>query len=207
MQTELGALRSSPSDFPPPPALDGGGVGIGPVQSGEVSQHPIALFFHVFFKAASMFVFLFCSLFTNSFILTFVTCVLLCAFDFWAVKNVTGRLLVGLRWWNEVLEDGSTKWVFESKPDNRNVSRIDSLFFWTTVYLTPVVWLLMGILFTSFQIKWLLVVIVALVLSGANFVGYWKCQKDASTKLKSFLTSSIVNAAAANLAGGSAAAV
>jgi hypothetical protein len=27
---------------------------------------------------------------------------LLLAFDFWTVKNVTGRLLVGLRWWNEV---------------------------------------------------------------------------------------------------------
>ncbi len=33
---------------------------------------------------------------------TMIEQVLLLAFDFWTVKNVSGRLLVGLRWWNEV---------------------------------------------------------------------------------------------------------
>ena len=32
---------------------------------------------------------------------TFIIVVVLSAFDFWTVKNVTGRLLVGLRWWND----------------------------------------------------------------------------------------------------------
>ena len=36
-------------------------------------------------------------------------------FDFWTVKNVSGRILVGLRWWNEVKED-QTVWIFEAKP-------------------------------------------------------------------------------------------
>lgn len=45
----------------------------------------------------------------------FITVILLLAFDFWTVKNVTGRLLVGLRWWNRVKEDGTSEWVFESK--------------------------------------------------------------------------------------------
>ena len=45
----------------------------------------------------------------------FITVILLLAFDFWTVKNVTGRLLVGLRWWNRVKEDGSSEWVFEAK--------------------------------------------------------------------------------------------
>ena len=55
---------------------------------------------------------------------------LLLALDFWTVKNVSGRLLVGLRWRNEVLQaaiqaiafnnsqvsaDGTAKWVFESR--------------------------------------------------------------------------------------------
>ena len=47
--------------------------------------------------------------------LVFVVCVLLLAFDFWTVKNVSGRLLVGLRWWSDVAEDGGTRWVFESR--------------------------------------------------------------------------------------------
>ena len=41
--------------------------------------------------------------------------VLLLAADFWTVKNITGRLLVGLRWWNKVNDDGSSEWVFESR--------------------------------------------------------------------------------------------
>ena len=40
---------------------------------------------------------------------------LLLAADFWTVKNITGRLLVGLRWWNKVNEDGTSEWVFESR--------------------------------------------------------------------------------------------
>jgi hypothetical protein len=35
--------------------------------------------------------------------------------DFWTVKNVTGRLLVGLRWWNYVDEEGKSIWVFENR--------------------------------------------------------------------------------------------
>lgn len=35
--------------------------------------------------------------------------------DFWTVKNITGRLMVGLRWWNYVDDDGKSHWVFESK--------------------------------------------------------------------------------------------
>ena len=47
-------------------------------------------------------------------VLLFVIIVLLLAFDFWTVKNVSGRLLCGLRWWNETGPDGQSVWVFES---------------------------------------------------------------------------------------------
>jgi hypothetical protein len=30
------------------------------------------------------------------------------------VKNISGRILVGLRWWNEVTEEGESHWKFES---------------------------------------------------------------------------------------------
>jgi hypothetical protein len=33
------------------------------------------------------------------------------------VKNITGRLLVGLRWWSYVQENGQSEWVFESLED------------------------------------------------------------------------------------------
>lgn len=36
-------------------------------------------------------------------------------------QNVTGRLLVGLRWWNQVDEDGKSQWVFEARKVQYNV--------------------------------------------------------------------------------------
>jgi hypothetical protein len=37
---------------------------------------------------------------------TFILVTVLGAVDFWVVKNVTGRLLVGLRWWSDFDERG-----------------------------------------------------------------------------------------------------
>jgi len=142
----------------------------------------------MFFKALAIVSYLFSTWFSSNFVLIFVACVLFLAFDFWTVKNVTGRILVGLRWWNEVKEDGSTHWVFESKPAHRQVHPADSLVFWTGLYCTPVAWMLFGITaLASFNFQWLLIVIVALTLSGANVVGFWKCQKDAKQKIAAFL--------------------
>lgn len=82
----------------------------------SVSRHPVAAFFHVFFRASALLVYLLIPFFVSGhFIELFLTIVLLLAFDFWTVKNVTGRLLVGLRWWNKVEEDGTSSWVFESR--------------------------------------------------------------------------------------------
>ncbi len=61
------------------------------------------------------------------------------------LQNVTGRLLVGLRWWNEVREDGGNDWKFESPedlpPDQRPVvAAQDSRMFWITMWITPLIW-------------------------------------------------------------------
>ena len=66
------------------------------------SRHPGVALFHVLFKSLALAVYLFAGLFTSNFVLVCVVCILLLAFDFWTVKNVSGRLLVGLRWWNYV---------------------------------------------------------------------------------------------------------
>lgn len=36
-------------------------------------------------------------------------------------QNVTGRLMVGLRWWNQVDDDGRSHWVFEARKVNDSV--------------------------------------------------------------------------------------
>lgn len=54
-------------------------------------------------------------MFTDSFITSFVFVILLLSADFWMVKNITGRILVGLRWWNYIDEEGKSIWVYESR--------------------------------------------------------------------------------------------
>ena len=83
--------------------------------------HPIAVLFTLLFKTAALVVYIFFTIiFSESFIMTFIITVLLLAFDFYTVKNVSGRLLVGLRWWNEITDDGNSVWRFESKEVKKN---------------------------------------------------------------------------------------
>ena len=156
----------------------------------------------MFFKAAAIVLYLLSYSLFKSFIIGFVTCVLLLAFDFWTVKNVTGRLLVGLRWWNEVRDDGSNVWIYESKPDTRAINSTDSFWFWSALWATPVVWLVFGVaaLF-GLNFSYLLIVAVALTLSGANVLGYWKCQKDAAGRVQSFTQNWLVGRLAAQAMG------
>jgi hypothetical protein len=63
--------------------------------------------FHIGFKAASITSFLFLNAIIGEEIITFVIVVLFAAFDFWTVKNITGRLLVNLRWHTEIDELGN----------------------------------------------------------------------------------------------------
>ncbi|KAJ3105736.1 Golgi apparatus membrane protein TVP23 A [Phlyctochytrium bullatum] len=154
----------------------------------QQSSHPGALVFHVAFKIAALLVYMFGWLFRWSFIFSFVIIILLLSFDFWTVKNVTGRLLVGLRWWNEIKEDGSNVWIFESR-ENRNVNPTDSRVFWVALYAAPAIWGVFGLLaLLQFSFSWLLVVIVAIVLNMANVIGYTKCEKDARQKVTSYIS-------------------
>jgi len=64
-------------------------------------------------KAGALAFYILFSLFVKSFVVIFVITVLLAALDFWVVKNVSGRILVGLRWWNEIDDEGNSVWKFE----------------------------------------------------------------------------------------------
>jgi|AntRauTorckE5430_2_1112549.scaffolds.fasta_scaffold05727_3 hypothetical protein len=154
------------------------------------SGHPIPAFFHIFFKAAAVFVYLLGGVFEHgtNFITVTVVCLLLLAADFWVVKNITGRLLVGLRWWAQTEgEDGTeTIWIFEAAPaDTYTPNKFDSTWFWGVLYVTPLVWsafFLAGLLKWNFG--WLITVSFAIAVSSANVYGYWQCSKDQKVKFQ-----------------------
>jgi hypothetical protein len=158
------------------------------------SSHPVALFFLLFFRTLAIASYLLASfLFPNSFAFAFVIIVLLLTFDFWTVKNISGRLLVGLRWWSQIKEDGTEEWIFESRADGRKPNPSDSRIFWWSLYLTPAFWCLLALVcIFTFQFAYLLIVAVALSLSSANLLAYSRCEKDARKRLQGYVTNGIL---------------
>jgi len=70
-------------------------------------------------------------------------------------------MLVGLRWWNEVKEDGNEVWIFESDHEVRKTS-IDTTIFWFSLYITPIFWLIFFII-EFIGIKWMWVYFINLI--------------------------------------------
>jgi hypothetical protein len=77
----------------------------------EASTHPILAAIHILLKALIVVLYLIFPLFTKSF-LSMEIVIVMAAIDFWIVKNLTGRLLVGLRWWVDFDEEGEESWKF-----------------------------------------------------------------------------------------------
>ena len=162
------------------------------------SAHPMACLFHIAFKAGALFLYIFGGWFSKdskvdgsvsgaNFITVTVLCILLMAADFWTVKNVTGRLLVGLRWWCQVEPDGTNKWLFESA-ETTNVNKFDNFIFWSVLYGTPALWsalFLLGVI--KFNLGWLITVCLAIALSGANLYGFYKCSSSQKAKFQALV--------------------
>lgn len=88
----------------------------------------------------------------------FIITILLLAADFYYLKNIVGRRLVGLRWWNEVdPSTGDSHWVFESsEPGTKVINPTDSRFFWIAIYAQPIFWILLALVAVlTFKFIWL----------------------------------------------------
>jgi len=153
--------------------------------------HPVAVFSHLVFRVLAILTYLLCGLFSSGFIVNFVAIIVLLSLDFWTVKNITGRLLVGLRWWNYVDEDGASHWVFESRKGAAQSVNTngESRVFWLSLVVAEVFWVvfvLAALLTLSF--KWLMVAGMGVVLNGANLYGYVRCKIGAGKKVSSVAT-------------------
>lgn len=168
----------------------------GPTSEAPPSYaHPTAAIFLVLFKFGALLYYVLCSLMPTGFVINFCVITFLLVCDFWTVKNVSGRLLVGLRWWNEVSETGGSDWKFESLAEGqRTVNKHDARIFWLVLYATPAVWCLLGLIaLLKLNLDYLLLVVIAALLSSANLAGYLKCSKAARAQLRG-VTSNLVTA-------------
>lgn len=148
--------------------------------SWKLSSHPITLLWFLGFRISPLLVYLFGLLFTSNFVLIFIITILLLAADFYYLKNIAGRRLVGLRWWNEVdTQTGDSQWVFEhSDPAVKTINATDSRFFWMAMYVQPLLWIALAILaVVKLEFIWLTLVVIALVLTITNTIAFSRCDK------------------------------
>ncbi|GAA5827232.1 hypothetical protein JCM11251_001182 [Rhodosporidiobolus azoricus] len=181
---------SSSSSQPQQPPTQRGSVQTNGVGSADGEQsiwkqsaHPVALFFLFFFRCAAIATYLLCGFFSSSYVFSTVLVVVLLSLDFWTVRNVSGRVLVGLRFWNQVDDDGTSFWVFESRSPEQPANAVDSKMFWIAMYSFPAAWILLlfvGIL--KFNISFLPIVLLALVFNLTNTVGYTYADRDAKRR-------------------------
>ncbi|KAJ3191510.1 Golgi apparatus membrane protein TVP23 A [Irineochytrium annulatum] len=74
------------------------------------------------------------------------------------------------------------------REQNGAVNPVDSRIFWLSLYVTPAIWILLGIVAVfRLYFSWIVVVVVALVFNMANVIGYMKCQKDARQKVTNYI--------------------
>lgn len=172
---------------------DESGASSGAAGPFGASSRRFALIGHFGFRVAAIIIYLFCSWFTYSFVLPFVLVLVTLALDFWFVKNISGRILVGLRWSSYLDENGQTRWRFDARPpapepaqgvqltrrelavrsSQANAARL----FWIGLIATPIVWcLFLLVAVFSLHLRWALVSGMALGMSAVNLFAYIRCR-------------------------------
>ncbi|KIK71208.1 hypothetical protein GYMLUDRAFT_211205 [Collybiopsis luxurians FD-317 M1] len=147
------------------------------------SAHPISLFFLYFFRIAAITIYVISGFLTDNYVLSTVIVVVLLAMDFWNCRNVAGRTLVGLRFWNQVDDDGESYWVFESRDPSRPANPIDSRLFWIALYVFPALWAaLLVVSILKLGLQFIPIVILALVFNVTNGIGFTYADRDAKQR-------------------------
>lgn len=159
--------------------------------AGRPLKNPGVTFFHLAFRSLALFTYLFGQYFSSSFIGIFVFVVLMLSLDFWTVKNVTGRILVGLRWWNYIDDEGNSRWMFEARNGQSHVylSKTEISIFWSALIAAPTLWLVFLLFaFFRFNFQWLILVVIGLSLSLSNLLGYLRCRMGRTDNVASAMS-------------------
>ncbi|EAS00938.4 FAM18-like protein (macronuclear) [Tetrahymena thermophila SB210] len=158
------------------------------------SNHPTACFFHLLFKALALICHLILSIFMDTLKVHYFI-IIFSSLDFWVVKNITGRLLIGLRWWSEQQSDNTTKWVFECKINQNEINSFNFNVFWSLQIIAVLSWAtLLVINVIGFDIGDSAVCAFSLFTTFWNAYYFYKCntkQKQGLKKLASELQSDI----------------
>ncbi len=159
------------------------------------SSHPIICFLTFIFKLAAFVIYIIISFFTKQKGLVYLSVILLGSVDFWITKNVSGRFLVGLRWWNEVKKDGKEVWIYESKNEKTEATS-DKSVFWTSLYVNGGGWAILFLFkLITLSITNAIIAFTMLIFAGINLYGFFRCSKEQQGKLNKLGTKAVSNLA------------
>ena len=153
-------------------------------------------------QAGAIALYLLGALLFKSFVHAFVFCGICLTADFWVVQNVSGRLLVGLRWYNEIDDEGNSVWRYDSLDETalKQINAYDSTVFWWTLYLYPLCWIVLAMIARfSLKLTWLIICVLAIMLAGSNLVGYTRCSRDAKARINQLARDTVVSGLSAAL--------
>ena len=158
------------------------------------AAHPGVCLLIIITKSLAFLSFVMLGIVLNSDTVVYLIVILLGACDFWITKNIAGRRLVGLRWWNEVKENGEEVWIFESKNEKKE-SNADVNVFWICLYFNAAGWLTLFVYeVITLTPTWSIIAFIMLVFAGMNLYGFFKCSKDQQRKFKTIGSKFAVNA-------------
>ena len=150
------------------------------------STHPFMGLFLLIFKATPIVFYIFGGLFISGTVYIFCIVLISTCVDFWFVKNVAGRKLLGLRWWNGDDPLGRDGWTFESYDNMETSTKFDKFIFWQSLTVSAVFWLVLLISkLISFSLFWGMLVFICFSLNATNFYGYSLSQKEHLKKIES----------------------
>lgn len=111
------------------------------------------------------------------------------------MKNVCGRLLVGLLWRRIILDNGEEEWIFKCSVDEEKNHTLNSLFFWGSMVIAIIVWgflFMINILTFSFGAFIILIPFSLNLINLGSFIKCSKVQKKKATETANNLMTSFV---------------
>lgn len=118
------------------------------------------------------------------------TLVLLCAaVDFWTIKNITGRKLVGMTWWMRINDQtGDEEWIFHSSEATTKLHPLNEQVFWGSCLLAAVFWGVTCVLSLILsRLFWIALCATCFLLGAINFRLFLKCRGQHQEKFKNLV--------------------
>ena len=142
------------------------------------SSNPLVALITVILKLSSIVCFFLLSIFISNDALIMIIIILLGAADFWMTKNISGRILVGLRWYNLLkIETNQEIWRFEGKNEIKEANA-DRVTFWTSLYLYNLIWIFLFIWeLIRINFVWSFICLILCILALTNTYGFFRCSR------------------------------